>query len=1114
MKSIFPCEQVKNCSKQLNNRISGFSSCIKWVSTLLIIPLLFFSLQIFGQAANIDQIRNGSATNPQGNFYSTFNNPEWVNGNAGSSNAHYVEGMSIGYRSLLTGLTNGASYEYIIEYDTKHSAAMAIDYLTHYQRLEPHGPFGHAAEVLNPRIFKSGSFEYLIGASATNAINTFDIPAPGQVAANTPVAGMPLNSFNALPVAERKMTILNGLITDISYVTQQSLTTGSSDATTSVKIRFTAAKDSVVLAWGGHIASRLDWGYTDPPANTKPRSAGGISGSPYHMRHLFMNTYPGLVNISLGNQDRSLSAAAVVPPPICGISPAQTVCVGTAFLTYNYTESATSKTFLWSVIGANTTGAKIDPLTGATGSTVKIVPVGAAFTSGTFDLQLTVTQNGIPITCSMSPAGTVIKVVVTASASPTAIDLSSSKTSQLSTSLTGSSDVNLGNYNYSWTQSPATGGTLSANNIMDPVFTATAIGSYTFTVTATQKAAPSCSNTSSVVVNVTASAPPCAVAGPSPICPGTTNSYIYDPTGDGIADNIPTNYTATWSLENNTNLATPGAVNAAGNTFSVTSSSACNSSYTVRITLSLTGTAITFGCTKVVSVSDITKPFITCPANKNLECGASTDPLNTGTATATDNCTASPTITFSDAPVTANCTGKAGIDRTWLATDACGNTETCVQQIRFVDLVKPVITCPANANLQCDASTAPSNTGTATATDNCTTPVVTYTDAAVAANCTGKAGIDRTWLATDGCGNTATCVQQIRFVDLVKPVITCPANVNLQCGASTNPSNTGSATATDNCTIPVVTYTDAAVAANCTGKEGINRTWLATDGCGNTATCVQQIRFVDLVPPVITNCPADVVIECDASILPANTGTATATDNCGNVTPTYTDVPVTTGCQTIITRTWTVVDGCGNSASCIQHIIKRDRTAPVITCPTTGNATAKDNCSVSITIFFKDAGSIRTWTAIDESGNFSTCSQTISALRSSEPTVISKTASSITTASTTEASVIRNKTTEQTNNAISKMRYENVSAILLEAFPNPYSNSVNFRFVSPKSGKALLEVYDMIGRKMGIVFQGDVEANTLKTVNYKIPELKRVPMVYRLSIGNQNSHGSLLPLKE
>ena len=54
-----------------------------------------------------------------------------------------------------------------------------------------------------------------------------------------------------------------------------------------------------MLAWGGHIATRQDWGAGN--------SAVAISGSPYHTRLIDLDG-------SGGNQDRSLSADAVIFP--------------------------------------------------------------------------------------------------------------------------------------------------------------------------------------------------------------------------------------------------------------------------------------------------------------------------------------------------------------------------------------------------------------------------------------------------------------------------------------------------------------------------------------------------------------------------------------------------------------------------------------------------------------------------------------------------------------------------------------------------------------------------------------------------------------------------------
>ena len=232
----------------------------------------------------------------------------------------------------------------------------------------------------------------------------------------------------------------------------------------------------------------------------------------------------------------------------------------------------------------------------------------------------------------------------------------------------------------------------------------------------------------------------------------------------------------------------------------------------------------TNSCSFTLDVVDTTPPTISCPTDVTVECGQPTDPSATGTATASDTCDSNPTVTFTDA-TSGTCPNV--IYRTWSAVDASGNTNQCPQVITIQDTTAPSISCPADKQLQCSASTDPSNTGTATGSDSCSGVSITYVDAATPANCTGKAGIDRTWKATDGCTNAVTCIQHITFVDTTAPVITCPADKQLQCGASTATNNTGSATAgADNCGGTVtITYTDAATAANCTGKAGVDRTW-------------------------------------------------------------------------------------------------------------------------------------------------------------------------------------------------------------------------------------------------------------------------------------------------
>jgi hypothetical protein len=192
-------------------------------------------------------------------------------------------------------------------------------------------------------------------------------------------------------------------------------------------------------------------------------------------------------------------------------------------------------------------------------------------------------------------------------------------------------------------------------------------------------------------------------------------------------------------------------------------------------------------------------PTITCPADLTIDCSASTLPANTGTATASSTCITAITINYSDITTGSQICGQEyTINRTWIATNDCGEADTCLQVITVVDNTPPVVTCPDDIVIQCTDSTDPSFTGTAVATDACDpAPSVTYIDVTVAGTCPQEYTIDRIWLAADACGNVnLLCRQRIDIVDNTPPVITCPADLTLECS---DPIPTDTATATDNC---------------------------------------------------------------------------------------------------------------------------------------------------------------------------------------------------------------------------------------------------------------------------------------------------------------------------
>ena len=95
-----------------------------------------------------------------------------------------------------------------------------------------------------------------------------------------------------------------------------------------------------------------------------------------------------------------------------------------------------------------------------------------------------------------------------------------------------------------------------------------------------------------------------------------------------------------------------------------------------------------------------------------------------------------------------------------------------------------------------------------------------------------------------------------------------------------------------------------------------------TDESNNVMECMIEVTVQDKLDPILT-CPS-----AQKPGLPPglsgpcnNRKTATAVDNCADITPTYEDSGSLNSCGVgVITRTWTADDGNGQSVSCAQTI--------------------------------------------------------------------------------------------------------------------------------------------------------------------------------------------------
>jgi len=201
------------------------------------------------------------------------------------------------------------------------------------------------------------------------------------------------------------------------------------------------------------------------------------------------------------------------------------------------------------------------------------------------------------------------------------------------------------------------------------------------------------------------------------------------------------------------------------------------------------------------------------------------------------------------------------------------------------DTQLPTITCPANLVVDCRESTGPEVTGSATASDNCNLdPGINFVDAVTAGPCAQALVIQRTWSAVDDFNNTRQCVQTITVEDTTDPQITCPDDVTIACGDSTDPTSTGLATGNDDCAEAVDVSFEDAIEGECPVGSAITRTWTVDDGC-NQITCQQTITLEATDLDCNDNgIPDDQEADCDDNGVPDNCDIAAGapdTDNDG-----------------------------------------------------------------------------------------------------------------------------------------------------------------------------------------------------------------------------------------
>jgi len=426
-------------------------------------------------------------------------------------------------------------------------------------------------------------------------------------------------------------------------------------------------------------------------------------------------------------------------------------------------------------------------------------------------------------------------------------------------------------------------------------------------------------------------------------------------------------------------------------------------------------------CSFDVTLTENVLPEITCPANIEVNndpgiCGAVVDytaPIGT------DDCPGATTNQIEGLGPGAEFPVGITTD-TYEVIDASGNSVTCSFTITVNDNEEPEISCPENISVSNDPGScfATINYSLPTAFDNCDGNIVPVLTDGLPSGSDFPVGItDISFEATDAAGNTASCTFTIEVVDSESPEIICPGDliidaVSGECDA-------------------VVNYPDPAVSDNCPGAtfqliEGLASgsnfpvgvttiVFEATDQAGNTDQCSFSVTVIEDVPPVIS-CPENINVDNDPGLCGAivDYTAPEGSDDCGGAVTTLieglpggSEFPVGT---TIVT--YQVEDISGNTASCSFTVTVTDTEAPEFDCPdlieiptdpgicgaqyTFELPTATDNCTDDVVVVQTEGppsgtelpvGNTQfTFEAVDEFGNGSTCSYTVTVVDDSAPT--------------------------------------------------------------------------------------------------------------------------------
>ncbi|GIV31850.1 MAG: hypothetical protein KatS3mg030_152 [Saprospiraceae bacterium] len=412
--------------------------------------------------------------------------------------------------------------------------------------------------------------------------------------------------------------------------------------------------------------------------------------------------------------------------------------------------------------------------------------------------------------------------------------------------------------------------------------------------------------------------------------------------------------------------------------YSITQNQNCNGPFAA--TISRTWTAFDdYGnvsqCTQLIQIENglisqvVFPPNLDGISNPALDCvNPNTDPSNTGQPSIGGHpippngggyCQMGVSYTDQIIPI---CENSYKILRNWVVVSWCtGGIATYLQIIAVKDTTPPQATCPPNMTVGTNSSqscTATFILPPASISDNCSSSFVVSMNTPVGL-IMGNGGLIKnvplgnhtiTYNVADNCGNSTTCQMSVQVVDQSPPTVVCDAYTVVALnnnGVAVVFAQTFDDGSYDNCSS--VSFSVRRMTAACGTQpvfgptvkfccsdvgDDVQVEMKATDAAGNSNTCMVTVHVEDHSAPLLT-CPPDVTIACTENYNDLNlTGEPQVSEPCGLAEYFYQNSVNLNMCNVgTVVRTWTAIDSSGNSTSCSHTITLQDNTPPQITFP-------------------------------------------------------------------------------------------------------------------------------------------------------------------------------------